>query len=283
MAQAFLAGHVDMVLGGVGQVDSSVSAGVTSRVVQGSPEHEFVAALRVLMSGLVWLLACGGALRRFRQGHRDITYMLLAVIPFPLILVQQYGGEMFLRIYLFSLPFMVFFAAALFYPTYRLPMRGTFSWKTIAIICTNLVLLGGFLFTRYGNERVDYMTYDEVAGLRYLYAVAPSNSLFLEAWDGAPVRFKDYEKYQIDSMSDALPNAVRPANPNAVIQFFKLRGSSNSYLLFTRSEEADATSYSGFPSNALDQLEAALQRSGKFKLLYHNRDAQILQFINASR
>ena len=282
MAQPFLVGHVDMVIGSIGQVNSSVTASVTSRVVQGNHEHELVAALRIIMSGLVWLLACGGALRRFRQGHRDITYILLAVVPFLIILVQQYGGEMFLRIYLFSLPFMVFFAAALFYPTYRLPMHGKLPWKTIIIICTNLVLLGGFLFTRYGNERVDYKTYDEVAGIRHLYAIAPRNSLFLMGWEGAPSRFKDYEKYQVNSMSNVLPNAVTPANANAVIQFLKRQDSPNSYLLFTRSEQAHATSYLGFSSNALDQLEAALLRSGKFKLLYNNRDAQILQFINAS-
>jgi hypothetical protein len=52
-------------------------------------------------------------------------------------------------------------------------------------------------------------------------------------------------------------------------------------LLFTRSERANATSYSGLPSDALDKLEAALLRSGKFKLIYHNQDAQILHFINA--
>jgi len=189
MAQPFLVGHVDMVLGNVGQVDSSVTASVTTRALHGDPEHNFIADMRVIMSGLVWLLACGGALRRLRQGYRDITYILLAVVPFPLILVQQYGGEMFLRIYLFSLPFMVFFAAALFYPPYRLPVREKFPWRTIAIICANLVLLGGFLFTRYGNERVDYMTYNEVAGVRYLYAIAPSNSLFLTGWGGAPLQF----------------------------------------------------------------------------------------------
>jgi hypothetical protein len=285
MAQPFLVGHADLVVGSVGQVNSSVTTSVTSRAVRGNPEHEFIATMRIIMSALVWLLACGGALRRLRQGHRDITYILLAVVPFPLILVQQYGGEMFLRIYLFSLPFMVFFAAALFYPPYQLPtMRVKLPWKTMALICTNLVLLGGFLFTRYGNERVDYMTYDEVAGIRYLYAIAPRNSLFVESWTGAPLQFKDFEKYTGESMSDAIPDAidtVAAANVDPIIQFFKHQNHPSAYLLFTRSEKANATSYSGLPSDALDRLEAAILHSGKFKLLYNNRDAQIFQFINA--
>lgn len=284
MAQPFLVGHADMVLGNVGQVNSTVTTSVTSRAVRGNPEHEFIATLRILMSGLVWLLACGGALRRLRQGHRDITSILLAIVPFPLILVQQYGGEMFLRIYLFSLPFMVFFAAALFFPPYQLRVHVKLPWQTIALICTNLVLLGGFLFTRYGNERVDYMTYDEVAAVRYLYAIAPANSLFVESWTGAPLQFKDFEKYTSISMSDAISNAadtVAAANSAPIIQFFENQNHPEAYLLFTRTERANATSYSGLPSDALDKLEAALLHSGKFKLLYNNRDAQILHFINA--
>jgi hypothetical protein len=284
MAQPFLVGHLDMVIGSVGKVNSSVSTSVTSRAVRGDAEHAFIADVRILMSGLVWLLACGGALRRLRQGRRDITYILLAVVPFPIILVQQYGGEMFLRIYLFSLPFMVFFAAALFFPPYQLRVHIKLPWQTIALIGVNLVLLGGFLFTRYGNERVDYMTYDEVAGVRYLYAVAPANSLFVESWTGAPLQFKDFEKYTGISMSDAISNAadtVATANITPIIQFFGNQNHPEAYLLFTRSERANAVSYSGLPSDALDKLEAALLRSGKFKLIYHNQDAQILHFINA--
>ena len=278
MAHDFLVGHLSMVVGNVGQANSAVTTTVVSRVV-GNPDHEFVATLRIIMSALIWLLACGGAIRRLRQGYHDITYILLAVVPFPLILVQQYGGEIFLRIYLFSLPLMAFFAAALFFHTHHLPIRRMLPWKTLAIICINLVLLGGFFFTRYGNERVDYMTYDEIAGFRYLYAVAPTHSLLLAGWEGSPWQFQDYEKYTCTSMDYALPDAVMTANADAIVQYINLQNYSHTYLIFSRSQGADATAYSGLPSNMLELLEAKIRKSRNFKLLYSNRDIQVFQFI----
>src|SRR5205807_75803 len=103
---------------------------------------------------------------------------------------QSYGGEILLRIYLFSLPPMAFFAASLFYT--RPPSAGS-RWMTAAVLGVSIVLLGGFLFTRYGNERADYMTRAEVDGARYLYSIAQPNSLFLEGWVGGPWQFQDYE------------------------------------------------------------------------------------------
>jgi len=280
MTQTFLAGHSSTVFGNFGQVGSNVSASVTQRVIQGNPEHSFIAEMRLIMTGFIWLLACLGGVRRIRKGRRDITYILLAVAAFPLIVTQQYGGEMFLRIYLFTLPLMVFFAAALFYTTHRFSIRGTSPWMTAAIICTNLVLLGGFLFTRYGNERMDYMTYQEVAGVRYLYSIAPPNSMLIEGWDDTPWQFQDYEKYSYYSMTDILPDAVVTRNVNSIAQFIESQKYPVAYMIFTRSQKAQANSFYGLPPGSLDQLENALIKSGKFQMIYNHPDAQIFIFID---
>jgi hypothetical protein len=279
MAQPFLAGHPSMVFGDLGQAGDNLTASVTSRVVQGNPEHTFIAVMRVIMTGFIWLFACLGGVRRLHKGRRDITYILLAVAAFPLIIVQQYGGEMFLRIYLFTLPLMVFFAATFFYTTHRFFIRGTSRWMTVAIICTNLVLLGGFLFTRYGNERVDYMTYAEVAGVRYLYNIAPSDSLFIGGWDDTPWQFQDYEKYTCYSMASILPDAVVTSNVNAIVRFIGSQKHSAAYMVFTRGQKAWAYSLSGLPPGSLEHLEDALLKSRKFKMVYSNPDVQILMFL----
>jgi hypothetical protein len=232
------------------------------------------------MTSFIWLLASLGGVRRIHKGRRDITYILLAVAAFPLIVVQQYGGEMFLRIYLFTLPLMVFFAGTFFYTTHRFSIRGTSFWMTAAIICTNLVLLGSFLFTRYGNERVDYMTYAEVAGVRYLYNVAPPNSLFIGGWDGTPWQFQDYEKYTCYSMDTILPEAVVTRNVDAIVRFIESQKHSAAYMVFARDQKAWAYSLSGLPPDSLDRLEDALLKSEKFKTIYRNADIEILIFID---
>ena len=52
------------------------------------------------------------------------------------------------------------------------------------------------------------------------------------------------------------------------------------YLIFTRSQEAWAEAFDGLPPGTLDQLENTLLLSGKFKLVYSNPDAQILEYLH---
>ncbi len=281
MTRTFLAGHLSTVIGSFGSIGNNVSTSVTSRAVQGDPQHNFIASLRLFMTALIWGLAFLGGLRRLRKGHHDLTYILLAGAPFPLIVAQDYGGEMFLRVYLFALPFMVFFAASLFYIKHSLVIRKTFLWLTVAITITNLVLPGGFFFTRYGNENADYMTHAEMNGARYLYSVAPAGSLLIEGWFGTPWQFQDYEKYSCISLADALPDAVMKVNVSEVIKYIENQKSAHTYLIFTRGQKVQAYALSGVPNGALDRLENALLKSGKFKMIYSNPDAQVFLFLRS--
>ncbi len=155
MARPFLAGHAYMVTGSLFHIFGTLSVNVTSPASSGSPDHIFVVKMRLIMTLFIWALAGVGMLLRLRQGHRDITFLLLAFVPFSLFLVQAYGGEMLLRIYLFTLPFMAFFAASIFFsrPTFNFS-----KWMPLAVAVISIMLLAGFFFTRYGNEREDFMT-----------------------------------------------------------------------------------------------------------------------------
>jgi hypothetical protein len=277
MTQPFLAGHSFMVTGDIGQVTSAVTSNVTNHVVQGTPEHIFIADMRVIMTALIWGLALVGGVRRLLRGYGDVTFVLLAVAPFPLLLVQSYGGEMLLRIYLFTLPLMAFFAAALFYTT---STKRSSLWLTAVIAGTSIVLLGGFLFTRYGNELKDYMTRAEVDGVRYLYSIAPPHSLLIEGWDGTPWQFQDYEKYTTLSLVSTVPDAVRNKDVNRIVQLIESEEGPAVYMIFTRSQEATAESFDGLPPGTEKRLEDALLTSGKFKLIYSNPDVQIFEYLH---
>ena len=281
MVKTYLQGHTDVVVGSIGHIASAVTVNVTNRASQGDAQHVFIADLRIGMSVLIWGLACLGIVRRFRMGNRDLTYVLLAIAPFPLAAVQQYGGEMFLRVYLFSLPFMVMFAATSFYTRHSLSLRGTSLPRIAMIGCASLVLLSGFFFTRYGNESMDYMTYNDVAGVRYLYSIAPSDSLLIAGWSNTPWQFQSFEQYDDYSTQDIDPNMLlTPDKPNMgeIVQFINAHCHSNTYFLFTRSERAWVTAFSGLSPNTLDRFESALLTSGKFKLVYNKGGVQILQY-----
>jgi O-antigen/teichoic acid export membrane protein len=277
MTQAFLVGHMSDVVGGF-HLFNSFSQNVTSRVA-GNPQHTFIARIRIYMSVLVWGLAVISGFIRWRRGYRDATIVLLALTPFPFFIIQPYGGEMLLRSYLFSLPSMVFFIAAFFY---SVPLLKKGHWRVVGSVCLCLILLGGFFYTRYGNENMDYMTNDEVAGVEYLYSIAPAHSLLLGGWDGAPWHFKDYEKYTLVSLSEShLFKAASTEDVNAIVQYLQAhqQKGGNVYMLFTRSQKMTFNSMSGLPPGSLDQIEEKIAASGDFNLVYQNPDAQIYQFI----
>jgi O-antigen/teichoic acid export membrane protein len=282
MARSFLVGHSSMVIGSFGLLGNSITMNVTQRVV-GSPGHTFIAKMRLIMTAFLWGLAALGGLRRLLAGYRDATPVVLALAPFPLLVTQDYGGEMLLRIYLFTLPFMAFFAAALFYGKYGRWQRARRARITLAMIALALVLFGGFLFTRYGNERNDYISKAEVDGVRYLYRVAPPGSVLISSWESGPWRFQDYEKYDYNSMIDnPLYNDIADRDIGSIVQFIQNEKRPDAYMVFTRSEEATFDSSSGFAPGALNQLEDALLASGEFKMIYREPDIQILQFVGGA-
>jgi hypothetical protein len=238
--------------------------------------------MRLFMTVLLWFLAFLGGMKRLWQGHRDITYILLAGSGFPLIAAQKYGGEMLLRIYLFTQPLMVFFAAALFCENPLFAMRtrttSTSLWRTAAMIAASLILLGGFFFTRYGDERANLVTPREWDAVQHLYQIAPARSFIVPAWNDTPLFFKNYDKYDIKGLQDFMPDAVIHTNIPQVLRFFEGKD-SNSYVIFTQEQQIYASSWQGLPTDMLQRLEAGLLATGEFQLIYDSPEAQILQFI----
>ena len=191
MATTFLDGRVGALLAEVGRPDQFAVANVAERL-QGSPGHLAVVQGRVLFSLGVWLLAFVGGLRRLRAGRLDLSIALLAIAPFGLVLAQGYGGEMVLRVFLFSLPFMAFFAAAAVFPTARLASMGT----SAALLGLSTVLVIGFFFTRYGNEKSDLVTLADYGALQFLERVAEPGSVIATPNSEAAPEFIAFEKYR---------------------------------------------------------------------------------------
>ncbi|HEY0755310.1 MAG TPA: hypothetical protein VGD98_15230 [Ktedonobacteraceae bacterium] len=303
MAGAFLAGHSNMITGDLGNFFTNVSTSTAGRASAGDTDHHIISDLRLLMTGLIWMLGFLGCLKRMWQKYYDVTPALLACAGFLLIAVQSYGGEMFLRIYLFTLPFMCFFAAGLLCGE-PLPLAALLAklrkrqqpvapharlkpalspWMVAAIVAINLILLSGFFFTRYGNERVDYTTYNEWNGVQYLYQIAPTNSVLIQPAESGPLQYEKYESYTFMTLTDANSVAVFNADATPIVQFIQNIGAAHIYVLFTRQQQAAFTAYDGGTPDDLAKLEAALLATKKFQLLYSNPDAQILSFITGAK
>ncbi len=274
MTVAFLSGHSSLVMGNIGQVNEALTSNVTGRL-NGSPEHMFVLYLRLLVTFSLWGLAFLGAISRLRKGFWDLTCALLTIAPCLLFGLQDYGGELILRTYLFTLPFVAFFAAGLYYTTPSTPS----SWRRIGLIgVTSLLLLSGFLFTRYGNERMDYMSAHEVSASDYLYSIARPKSLIVTVLPNLPLKYRDFEKFtSVSVLDDAVVGDVE-----AIVQIMKNQRYTSSYLILARSEYANGELFYGLSRDWGHNLEKTLLESGQFRLIYQNQDAMILVLATKS-
>ncbi len=274
MTVDFLSGHLETLTGDMGQVSGVVSANVSSRF-QGSPEHALVLYSKVVMALAIWGLAFLGGVRRLWNGHRDVTAVLLAGVPFALLALQSYGGEMMMRVYLFALPWMIFFLAGLFYPT---PKHGR-SWMAGLIISlASLVLLAGFLITRYGNERMDYITASDVAAVRYLHHIAPPDSLLVSATFNLPWRLQNVDQFDFETLDDEFEIGDLPS-----LMADSKDAGSEAYLILTHSQQTQAELFLGWEPGRWEQLEETLLASDQFRLIYRNNDAMIFILTGASQ
>jgi hypothetical protein len=277
MAVGFLGGHTDEIIGGLGHLDATVGTGVGGRL-RGDPGHLLVTRARIGETFCLWAVALAAALWLRRKGHREPAPLLLFLAPFALALAQPYGGEILLRVYLFALPFAVFFIASVLR---RAPLAMG--------IAVSLVLMTAFLVTRYGNERMEWFSRAEVRAVDRLDAVAPPGST-LVAWSNSlPWQARHYDQHRYRSIvgSDdwARIRTMTPGSPPqlaAVARYLRVQ-KGGGWLILTRSQaaEVDLTGYG--PRGSLGRVDAALRRSPAFRLLYANRDASVFVPVAVQR
>ncbi|MGH2365849.1 MAG: hypothetical protein ACRDHX_14510, partial [Chloroflexota bacterium] len=221
-------------------------------------DHIFVVRARVVMTLAIWVLAALGGLRRLVQRRLDVAPLLLALAPFPLIALQPYGGEMLLRVYLFALPDMVFFGAALFLGS---GPGGQVKPLTLAIVSlTSVLLFDGFLLARYGNERMDAFSQGEISGIRRMHHLVPTGAVILGT-PPSPLRFEGYELNTYDDLPDATFASGTAAPVAAAMVGAERHGSPNVYFVATRSEAAGLELTSGSPPGTMQRVVQALRES----------------------
>lgn len=239
--------------------------------VQGSPGHVLVVRVRLLFSLVVWALAAVGALGLWRRRALDLRLALLAVAPFPLLVLQPYGGEMLLRVYLFTLPFASLLVASAL--ASALAAWRPRALRTPVLVGVLSVMVAGFLLTRYGNERMDQFTLLEVATVDRLYDIVPPGGLLVAATGNLPWKARDYERYDYLTAVHLAQTVPPPELARAVEDAMRRRPASA--LVLTRSQQASAELMGTLPPNALEDLRRHLGGSGRFRLAYANADASI--------
>ncbi|MFG2437792.1 lipopolysaccharide biosynthesis protein [Streptomyces sp. NPDC048508] len=243
MAEPYWSGHFDDLFGGVGGVGSNVSTSVSGRIQGGSSTHKLVLYTRVLLAGGMMAFACWGWWRRREHRYRERSLLVLTFVPFLGFGMQSYGGEMALRVFMFAVPGAALLAGLALFPrtgvTAKEREKDRLSLAPVAALMAGLLLMGGFLVARWGNESFERIRPGEVTAMDYVYAhddptarlLWLSNDTVDNVTPAMPWGAKDMEKVQyVPTLAPADPVLV-----SGLVKALKDAG-PNSYLMINRSQ-----------------------------------------------
>ncbi|WP_425964851.1 hypothetical protein [Streptosporangium sp. DT93] len=293
----FWSGHIDQLFGGLGRILENLQSNTGDRIDGSDPKHAIVLMARLGICGVILTLAAAGLFRRLRRGVGDRAALLLLCVPVLALGLQNYGGEIGLRIYLFALPGACILAAYAFFP--NLP-AGTEDApeETVPIRRRNirfnpeltrrisLLLAAGcamalamvFLVARYGNEQFERVSASEVAAMHYVYDHDEPSARVLylvpvvgqEITPSIPWGERDFDKI---AYREVLVDK-NPAQLTSVIN--ELRTSPpNTYLVATRGQAGYLQLNHGFPTDWAPRFRAALDADKNLKRVFNGEDAAV--------
>ncbi|GAA3314447.1 hypothetical protein [Arthrobacter ramosus] len=275
-ATPFLIGHLQTLFGSIGNINAATSASLLNRV-GGSPTHQFIVYSRLAEGAVVWILAGLGGLQGRRLRMPWLTAALGTAAPFVLFPLQSYGGELLLRIYLFSLPFAASLVVLPFFPRDSSPPGVR---RMIALLLLGSVIATSTVAARYGNDAIENFTPDEIALVDRLYTTAPPGSVLIEAVHDTAWRYKHYAGYRYHTVLQAEP--ARPGDPPpGCASINQLVPSTGAYLVVTSSQAIAADVLNTGPSEGLQHFIDRCAQQGGWSMEYRNAGGVIYHLQGA--
>ncbi|MFI6662422.1 lipopolysaccharide biosynthesis protein [Streptomyces sp. NPDC050523] len=282
MAEPYWSGHFNELFGGVGGVGSNVSTSVSGRIQGGDSTHKLVLYTRVLLAGAVMTFACWGWWRRRDHKYRERSLLVLTFVPFLGFGMQSYGGEMALRVFMFAVPGAALLAGLALFPrtgvTAEERDKDRVSLAPLAALMAGLLLMGGFLVARWGNEPFERVRPGEVAAMDYVYAhdkptvrlLWLSNDTVNDVTPAMPWGAKDMERMNyVPTLAPPDPVLV-----SGLVKALKDAG-PNSYLMINESQTTYLRMDVGYSDTWEPRLIQNLDRRPELEKVYVNADATI--------
>jgi hypothetical protein len=227
------------------------------------------------LTAAIALAAVLGGLRRLVAGFRDGPAIVLTLAPAFMVVATSYGGEIVFRVYLFALPFLAYFAAALFFP-----WSGTQrdALARFAIGAFGAVLSVAFVLANNGKDRQYTFSQAEVQASEWLYRNAPAGSVLVEGAPNYPEQFMNYENFTYVPISNESKRSISAvlADPAAELgDWLRAVPAGSAFIIITRSQKAYIDDLGVMPKGSLDAIEKALRGSARFRLVRATADASV--------
>ena len=310
-AVGYWSGHLSTIFGQIGRLGGTINSSVGSRLI-GTPIHQLPVYGRITLAGLVVGIAVLGLVLRWRRGVSDRALAILLVAPLSIAALQNYGGEIGLRIYLFALPAAAVLAACLFFPqtgsepdaatasaaapadrrsqlaerrSQPAKRRARSATPLVSVVASGLVaviLAGLFLLTRYGNEAFERIPRGEKAAMDYIYTRARGGGGTSVLWLSRPAgknatpqmpwQYRDITSVQFVS----LDSPRNPASTAGVVTELKRLG-RGAFLIVTATEATFIRQTASFPPDWFRRFRTAMSAEPGARLVLSNRDAAVYQ------
>jgi uncharacterized membrane protein YhaH (DUF805 family) len=267
-ASAYWFGHFDALTGSVGKLGDLVNQNVGTRTESQAIGRRIVVASRLGLALFAW---GGAALSLFVQWRRRSTPIALAcllVAPFPMVVLQPYGGEMALRVCYFSLPPACILIAQLLLPASRRRLR---HWIATGVVV--IALVPAFVTARYGNESFEASSNNDVALLRALYDQVPDNSIIFVT---SQQTLKYSERVAEVQFRD-LPGGT-PTEATAKM-LRKYPADAHLYVELTDSQEAFGIVALDRPADWIKSLRTSLLATKQYRVVAELGDAVLLELV----
>ena len=273
VAGPFFAFYADNLQNSLLDISDFVQVNVASRVT-GSPQHAQIAELRILVTGLLFALAGVAVVMRLldRGRSRGMAFGIAFLMGIGLVApASVYGGEMLIRVLLFSLPMLAALAVAAFATrAYRLLL--------VAVI---VVMAPIHILTHYGNELLDYVSPGEIAGFEFVSSSLPPANVF----GGYPSG--NFENTALlDARNSYLSRGVLPSTLDDFLDPTLHHGWAHNdwptYVMLSRGDAAAMELFQNRPG-FMSEVKSVLDRSPAFRVVYANPDITVYSWDPTSR
>ncbi|MFE5616581.1 hypothetical protein [Streptomyces sp. NPDC056524] len=249
------------------------------------PGPELVGAANILMVLALAVLAGTAVLLRRRLVRSALPLLLAAAAPVPMFAVNDYGGEMLFRVYLFGLPGTAFFAAAALVPAAGAAGRAARVARRTAAVALPLAvtaLLAGFLPSYYGKEGMHYAPPAELALTRRAYERAPDGALILAttgSFPGAYYRYDHYERWFFTEQE--VPENLKMLKDPAGYLARGIPEGRPAFVVLTPTQEKAVIGEGYLPPGSFRTLSEDLKRSPLFHVVEESEHGLVLEYRGA--
>ncbi|MFF4170978.1 hypothetical protein [Streptomyces sp. NPDC001744] len=246
------------------------------------PGSELVGSANVLMVLVLAGLAGTAVLLRRALVRSALPLLLATAAPLPMFAVNDYGGEMVFRVYLFGLPGAAFFAAAALVPAAGAASRAAVLARrtaAVALPVTLVAMLAGFLPSYYGKEGMHYAPPGEVALTRRAFDRAPEGALILAATGAFTDSYYRYDRYERWFFTEQeVDENLRMLKDPAGYLAGGIPGGRPAYVILTPTQGKAVLGEGYLPEGGYDILRKALKSSPLFGVVEESRYGLVLRY-----